>query len=482
MKARCFQPADEARPERVGGQRRLETGGQQRQIVVDRRAFDLLQRLHDALADPARRHVDHPPEADVVVRVDDELQVGERVLDFLALVEPHAADDLVGEPLAHQRVLDRSRLRVGPIEHRDRGVHVVGQAGAGGARDEVGLLELVAAAEVDDARAAFALGPEVLVLAVAVLADDGRGRVEDDLRRSVVAFELDDGRLGKVLLEVEDVPQVGAAPLVDRLIGIADDAQVAVHLGEPADQQVLRPVRVLVLVHHDEAELAARTSSRTRCGLLEQLDRLEQEIVEVERGAVLQGLQVVARRPWRSARRAGSSRRPPPSAPGLSIRFLAWLMRESAARGWTKLSSMCSSLSACLTTRELVGRVVDDEIARQADGRRLAAQQACAERVERRDPHPAAVGAEQRFDAGAHLFGGLVRERDRQHLVRLGVAVADEVRDSARDDARLAGTGAGEDQQRSLDVQDRFSLFGVQGFEELHARLTVGRGTLPAQA
>ena len=214
-----------------------------------------LDRLHHALADAARRHVDHPPQADVVVRVDDEPHVGERVLDFLALVEPHAADDLVGEPFAHQRVFDRARLRVGAVEHGDRRVDVVGQARAGRARDEVGLLELVAAAEVDDPRAALAVGPEVLVLAVAVLADDGRRGVEDDLRRAVVAFELDDRRFGKVLLEVEDVPQVGAAPLVDRLIGIADDAQVAVDFGQPPDQQVLRPVRVLVFVDHDEAEL-----------------------------------------------------------------------------------------------------------------------------------------------------------------------------------------------------------------------------------
>ena len=127
--------------------------------------------------------------------------------------------------------------------------------GARRARDEVGLLELVAAAEVDDARAALAVGPEMLVLAVAVLADDGRGGVENDLRRAVVALELDDRRFGKVLLEVEDVAQVGAAPLVDRLIGIADDAEVAVGFGEPPDQQVLRPVRVLVLVDHDEPEL-----------------------------------------------------------------------------------------------------------------------------------------------------------------------------------------------------------------------------------
>ena len=54
-------------------------------------------------------------------------------------------------------------------------------------------------------------------------------------------------------------------------------------LGELRDQQVLRPVGVLVLVDHHEAELRARTRSRTRSDLLEQLDGLEQQIVEVER-------------------------------------------------------------------------------------------------------------------------------------------------------------------------------------------------------
>ena len=32
------------------------------------------------------------------------------------------------------------------------------------------------------------------------------------------------------------------------------------------------------------------------------------------------------------------------------MRFLAWLIRESAIRGGTSLSSMPSSRSACLTT------------------------------------------------------------------------------------------------------------------------------------
>ena len=63
-------------------------------------------------------------------------------------------------------------------------------------------------------------------------------------------------------------------------------------------------------------------------------------------------------------------------------------MRERAARGCTKLSSMLSSFMRLLDDGQLIGRVVDDEVARQPDGGRLAPQQPCAQRVERRDPHP----------------------------------------------------------------------------------------------
>ena len=91
-------------------------------------------------------------------------------------------------------------------------------------------------------------------------------------------------RVAEVVLEVEDVAQVGAAPLVDRLVGIADDREVAMDLGEPADQQVLRPVRVLVLVDHHVPELA-RVELAHLLGGLEELDGLQQQVVEVERVA-----------------------------------------------------------------------------------------------------------------------------------------------------------------------------------------------------
>ena len=91
------------------------------------------------------------------------------------------------------------------------------------------------------------------------------------------------------MLEVEDVAQIGAAPAVDRLIGVADDRQVAMALGQPLDQMVLRPVRVLILVDHDEAELLG-ILRRAHARLVEQFDSLQQQIVEVERAVLLEAL------------------------------------------------------------------------------------------------------------------------------------------------------------------------------------------------
>ena len=46
-------------------------------------------------------------------------QVGERVLDLAPAVEPRAADELVADPVAEERLLDRAGLGVHPVHDRD---------------------------------------------------------------------------------------------------------------------------------------------------------------------------------------------------------------------------------------------------------------------------------------------------------------------------------------------------------------------------
>ena len=82
--------------------------------------------------------------------------------------------------------------------------------------------------------------------------------------RAVVLLEPHDVRVGEVLLEVEDVADVGAAPAVDRLVVVADDHQVAVPAAEQLHELVLRAVGVLVLVDEHVAEARAGSASSTR--------------------------------------------------------------------------------------------------------------------------------------------------------------------------------------------------------------------------
>ncbi len=63
-------------------------------------------------------------------------------------------------------------------------------------------------------------------------------------------------------------------------------------LGQAANQEVLRAVGVLVLVHHDEPELL-RVELAGGLRRLEELHRLQQQVVEVEGAGVLQRLQVL---------------------------------------------------------------------------------------------------------------------------------------------------------------------------------------------
>src|SRR5437868_8536144 len=92
-------------------------------------------------------------------------------------------------------------------------------------------------------------GTECLSHAARVGADHDVGEIENLRRRPIVHLEPHDGGVGEILVEVEDVSYVGAAPTVDRLIVVADNADISMLAAEQLDQLVLRTVGVLVLVH-----------------------------------------------------------------------------------------------------------------------------------------------------------------------------------------------------------------------------------------
>src|SRR5262249_48338962 len=154
----------------------------------------------------------------------DEAQVGEDVLDLFALVELLAADDDIGSACADELFFEGTGLGVGAVHH---GAVAESALAAGGEAadlvDDVGSLLLLIVGLMDgDLLPTGLIGPELLVLAQLVLADDAVRRIEDDLGGAVVLLQEDNLGIGEVLLELQQDFGVGAAPTVNRVVG--DDA------------------------------------------------------------------------------------------------------------------------------------------------------------------------------------------------------------------------------------------------------------------
>ena len=162
-------------------------------------------------ADPAARRVDDAGEGDRVGRVGEERQVGDRVLHLGALVELGAADHLVGHLVADERVLEDAALRVHPVEDRDvvAPVVLVGDQALDLTGDVARLRVLVVELGDHDRLAAPRVRPEVLLLLLGVVRDDRVRGVEDRPGRAIVLLELHHLGPLEVMLELQDVANVG---------------------------------------------------------------------------------------------------------------------------------------------------------------------------------------------------------------------------------------------------------------------------------
>ena len=196
-----------------------------------------------------------------------------------------------------------------------------------------------------------------------------------------------------VVLEVEDVAQVRAAPGVDRLVGVADHAEVAVLPGELAHQLVLHAVRVLVLVDEHVLEAAAGSGAAPPESRANRSQRAQQQVAEVERVRVREQALVggvdVGGAPLLEIERGlgGGGRQPALVLPLVDA-------PEHAAR-LGDLGIEPVALLRLLHDAERVRFVVDREAAREAEVGDLAAQDAHADGMEGREPDRGGLAADQ---------------------------------------------------------------------------------------
>ena len=187
----------------------------------------VVQQLERRVAEPALGRVDDALEGEVVGRLVDEAQIGERVADLRALVEARAADDPIGQAERDEAVLELAHLERGAHQDRD----LVERVAAA-----LQLLDLLAdrarfllgvpRRDDRDLLARLVLGAQRLAEPALVVGDEVRGGGEDVGGRAIIALQPDHLGAREVLLEAQDVVDLGAAPAVDRLVVVADAADV----------------------------------------------------------------------------------------------------------------------------------------------------------------------------------------------------------------------------------------------------------------
>ena len=190
----------------------------------------IVQHLHRGVAEAALRHIDDALEGEIVGRRIDHAQIGQRVADFGALVEARAADDAIRQAERDEAVFEFAHLERGAHQDGDLVERMVPDCSA------LQLLDLLAdgagfflgipGAGDGDLLAQHVVGAQRLAEAAFVVRDQMRGGGEDVAGGAVIALEADDGGAGKVVLEAQNVVDLGAAPAVDRLVVVADAADV----------------------------------------------------------------------------------------------------------------------------------------------------------------------------------------------------------------------------------------------------------------
>ena len=283
--------------------------------------------------------------------------------------------------------------------------------------DEPRFLLVVPATLDLDLLAQISVGAQRLAEAPLIMGDEARGRAEYMTGGAIVALEPDDLGAGEVGLEAQDVVHLGAAPAIDRLVVIANAANIAGPLREQAQPEILRDVRVLVLVDQHIAEALLIFGEHVGV-LLEQPQILEQQIAEIGGVQLLKALliqRVEVTRPAIGEGEALALRHALGDKPSVlpSIDHGGEHPRRPA------LLVDILGFEQLLEQPDLIVGVEHGERRLQVHELGMAAQDLDADGMEGAEPgHALDHAADQLADAGLHLAGGLVGEGDGEDLAR----------------------------------------------------------------
>ena len=312
------------------------------------------------------------------------------------------------------------------------------------------------------------VAPHLFLDLVLVVGDDGVRGVDDVLGGTVVLFQADESIVGVVVLEVEDVLDVGAAEGIDALGVVAYHADVLEQRRDAFHDEVLSVVGVLVLV--DEDELESVLVFVEHIGVVAQEDVGEiQDVVEVHGVGAVQTVIV-------ELEQFGDERLVRLAVSLLDVgvvgvvfgRVEARLGRRDARQyllGWVHFGIETQVLEDLRHERLRVVGVIDGEVGSEANLLRLDAQDAGEDGVEGAHPHVAGLaGVDELHDAFLHLAGGFVGEGE-GHDAEGVDAFLDHIGDAVGEGAGLARTGTGDHHHWAFYSGNGLSLRLVEVFQ-----------------
>jgi hypothetical protein len=144
------------------------------------------------------------------------------------------------------------------------------------------FLRAIPHADHTDLLALGLVGPQGLAEPTAIMRDHARGSGEDMRGRPVILFELDHHRAREIAIETQYVRHLGAAPRIDRLVIVADAADILALLRDQPQPQILRAVGVLIFVDQHIAEALLIEFEHVAMRLQDR-QHVQQQIAEIAR-------------------------------------------------------------------------------------------------------------------------------------------------------------------------------------------------------
>ena len=429
-----------------------------RNLLTRRENSDL---VHGRLADPSRGSVDDPQQGLVIRGIDDEPQVRHGVLDLRPIVKADSAHHRVGHVVFQQFLFEGSRLRIGAVENREIAVGPGFRSAGGGyfPNHVGGFFAIVIRFEELDQVATFAFGEEALLLALNIVGDHRRCTREDGLGGTVIALELDHLGFGVVLLEIKDVPDVGAAPCVDGLVGISYHTEIPMPRCQKIHQIELHAIGVLELVDENVLPTLLVELENTRT-LLEEFHRLQEKIAEIKGVGVDEHTLVDAIETGRKfiVDVVGIGRGLGGKNPGV----LPLVDPPANPFGVVRLRIQSLALQRLLDDPDAIGIVIDHEPATAPQVTNIPAKDSYTDGMKGANGEISTIRAEQFLDALLHFARRLVGKGDGQQAGGRDPADPDQIGDPACEYTRLPAPGAREDQQGALGGFHGAELFGVE--------------------